>query len=152
MKLNVDIIAENLLAIHPLLYKSISKPIKNKSSITPGSMFVMGILKRNGMLSMSEIGNCLSMPKPHVTVIIDRLIDEEYVLRQNDPHDRRVVNILLTEKGLVEFEELKEALSTNLKSKLNLLSEVEQEELSKASQKMKEILISILSKEKNKEF
>ena len=152
MKLNVDIIAENLLAIHPLLYKSISKPIKNKSSITPGSMFVMGILKRNGMLSMSEIGNCLSMPKPHVTVIVDRLIEEAYVLRQNDPSDRRVVNILLTEKGLVEFEELKEALSINLKSKLNLLSEEEQEELSKASQKMKEILISILSKEKNKEF
>ncbi len=152
MKLNVDIIAENLLAIHPLLYKSISKPIKNKSSITPGSMFVMGILKRNGMLSMSEIGNCLSMPKPHVTVIVDRLIEEAYVVRQNDPSDRRVVNILLTEKGLVEFEELKEALSINLKSKLNLLSEEEQEELSKASQKMKEILISILSKEKNKEF
>lgn len=48
-KLNIDIIAENLLAIHPLLYKSISKPLKNKSSITPGGMFVMGILKRNGM-------------------------------------------------------------------------------------------------------
>ncbi|MEI7524191.1 MAG: MarR family transcriptional regulator [Mariniphaga sp.] len=152
MKLNIDIIAENLLAIHPLLYKSISKPLKNKSSITPGGMFVMGILKRNGMLSMSDIGNYLSMPKPHVTVIIDRLIEEEYVLRQNDPNDRRVVNILLTDKGISEFEELKEALSLNLKSKLVLLSEEELEQLSKASQQMKEILISILSKEKNKEY
>lgn len=152
MKLNIDIIAENLLAIHPLLYKSISKPMKNKSSITPGGMFVMGILKRHGMLSMSDIGNYLSMPKPHVTVIIDRLIDEEYVLRQNDPNDRRVVNILLTEKGISDFEELKEALSINLKSKLVMLSEEELEQLSKASQQMKEILISILSKEKNKEF
>ena len=152
MKLNIDIIAENLLAIHPLLYKSISKPLKNKSTITPGGMFVMGILKRNGMLSMSDIGNYLSMPKPHVTVIIDRLIEEEYVLRQNDPNDRRVVNILLTDKGISEFEELKEALSLNLKSKLVLLSEEELEQLSKASQQMKEILISILSKEKNKEY
>ena len=115
-------------------------------------MFVMGILKRNGMLSMSDIGNYLSMPKPHVTVIIDRLIEEEYVLRQNDPNDRRVVNILLTDKGISEFEELKEALSLNLKSKLVLLSEEELEQLSKASQQMKEILISILSKEKNKEY
>ena len=92
------------------------------------------------------------MPKPHVTVIIDRLIEEEYVLRQNDPNDRRVVNILLTDKGISEFEELKEALSLNLKSKLVLLSEEELEQLSKASQQMKEILISILSKEKNKEY
>ena len=51
-KLKIDIIAENLLAIHPLLYRSISKPMKNKSPITPGGMFVLGILKRNGMLSM----------------------------------------------------------------------------------------------------
>ena len=152
MKLKVDIIAENLLSIHPLLYKSISKPLKNKSSITPGGMFVMGILKRNGMLSMSDIGNCLSMPKPHVTGIIDRLIEEAFVIRQNDPNDRRIVNILLTDKGVTEFEELKEALSQNLKSKLVLLSEEEQEQLSKASQQMKEILISILSKEKNKRF
>ncbi len=152
LKPKVDIIAENLLAIHPLLYKSISKPLKNKSSVTPGGMFVMGILKRNGMLSMSDIGNCLSMPKPHVTVIIDRLIEEAYVVRQNDPKDRRIVNILLTDKGSSDFEELKEALSMNLKSKLILLSEEEQVQLSIASQKVKEILISILSKEKNKEF
>ena len=152
MKLKVDIIAENLLAIHPLLYKSISKPLKHKSSITPGGMFVLGILKRNGMLSMSDIGKCLSMPKPHVTVIIDRLIEEAFVVRQNDPNDRRIVNILLTDKGLSDFEEIKEALSLNLKSKLVLLSEDEQEQLSQASQQMKEILISILSKEKNKEF
>ena len=112
----------------------------------------MGILKRNGMLSMSDIGNCLSMPKPHVTVIIDRLIEEAYVVRQNDPKDRRIVNILLTDKGSSYFEELKEALSMNLKSKLILLSEEEQVQLSIASQKVKEILISILSKEKNKEF
>ena len=151
-KLKVDIIAENLLAIHPLLYKSISKPLKNKSSITPGGMFVMGILKRNGMLSMSDIGNCLSMPKPHVTVIVDRLIEEEYVERQHDPKDRRIVNISLTAKGLADFEEVKEDLVLNLKSKLVMLSDEQQEALSLASQQMKEILISILSIEKNKEY
>lgn len=145
--LKVDSIADNLISIHPLLFKSISKPLRNQTSITPGGMFVLGSLKRHGTQSMSEIGKCLSMPKPHVTVIVDKLIEEGYVERQSDPKDRRVVNIMLTKKGLADFESIKLAISENLKVKLSLLSDEELEVLSIASQQVKEILISILSKE-----
>jgi DNA-binding MarR family transcriptional regulator len=147
LKLKIDQIAENLITIHPLLYKSISRPLRNQTSITPGGMFVLGSLKRHGILSMSDIGKCLSMPKPHITVIVDKLIEEGYVERQSDPKDRRIVNILLTEKGMNDFEDIKQAISENLKSKLVVLSEEELEQLSAASLKVKEILISILSKE-----
>jgi len=146
-KLKVDSIADNLISIHPLLFKSISKPLRNQTSITPGGMFVLGSLKRNGTQSMSDIGKCLSMPKPHVTVIVDKLIEEGYVERQSDPKDRRVVNILLTEKGLKDFEKIKLAVSENLKVKLLELTEEQLEMLAIASQQMREILISILSKE-----
>ena len=147
VKLKIDSIADNLLSIHPLLYKSISKPMRTQTSITPGGMFVLGSLKRNGILSMSDIGKCLSMPKPHITVIVDKLIEEGYVERQSDPSDRRIVNILLTPKGLKDFEEIKQAVSETLKSKLILLNEEEIEVLSVASQHVKDILISILSKD-----
>ena len=146
-KLKIDAIAENLISIHPLLYKSISKPMRTKSSVTPGGMFVLGSLKRHGILSMSDIGKFLSMPKPHITVIVDRLIDEGYVERQSDAHDRRIVNILITEKGLKDFEEIKLAVSETLKSKLVLLNENELDILAAASQQVKDILISILAKE-----
>jgi DNA-binding MarR family transcriptional regulator len=145
--LKIDQIADNLISIHPLLFKSISKPLRNQTSITPGGMFVLGSLKRHGTLSMSDIGKCLSMPKPHVTVIVDKLIEEGYVERQSDPKDRRVVNILLTEKGLTNFESIKLAISENLKVKLSQLSNEELEILSTASKQVREILITILSKE-----
>lgn len=145
--LKIDLIADNLISIHPLLFKSISRPLRNQTSITPGGMYVLGSLKRNGTQSMSDIGKCLSMPKPHVTVIVDKLIEEGYVERQSDPNDRRVVNILLTEKGLADFENIKQEISENLKIKLSKLSNEEQEILADASQKVREILISILSKE-----
>eukprot|EP00825_Cyclidium_porcatum_P014125 TRINITY_DN1753_c0_g1_i3.p1 TRINITY_DN1753_c0_g1~~TRINITY_DN1753_c0_g1_i3.p1 ORF type:complete len:141 (-),score=20.96 TRINITY_DN1753_c0_g1_i3:12-434(-) len=96
---------------------------------------------------MSDIGKCLSMPKPHVTVIVDKLIEEDLVERQSDPNDRRIVNILLTQKGVDEFDSIKKDLSENLKIKLSKLSDQEQDILAIASQQMKEILISILSKE-----
>ena len=145
--LKIDSIADNLISIHPLLYKSISRPMRNITSITPGGIFVLGSLKRHGRLSMSDIGKCLSMPKPHVTVIVDKLIEEGCVERQSDPKDRRIVNILLTEKGKTDFESIKLAASENLKVKLSLLGNQELEILATASQQVKEILISILSKE-----
>ena len=145
-KLKIDLIAENLISIHPLLYKSISKPLKTKSSITPGGMFVLGSLKRHGTLSMSDIGKCLAMPKPHITVIVDKLIEEGCVIRQSDSKDRRLVNISITVEGLKDFEAMKQVASENLKIKLKSLSEEQQEILASASQQVKEILISILSK------
>lgn len=146
-KLKVDSIAENIISVYPLLYKTISRPIKHQSSVSPGGMFVMGSLKRNGVMSMSDIGKCLAMPKPHVTVIVDKLIEEGFVERQNDPNDRRIINILLTEKGLDAFLEIKATLAENMKIKLLNLSEEEQETLAVASQQVKDMLISILSKE-----
>ena len=104
----------------------------------------MGSLKRNGVMSMSDIGKCLAMPKPHVTVIVDKLIEEGFVERQNDPNDRRIINILLTEKGLDAFLEIKATLAENMKIKLLNLSEEEQETLAVASQQVKDMLISIL--------
>lgn len=145
-KLKVDQIAENIISVYPLLYKTISRPIKHQS-ITPGGMFVLGTLKRNGVQSMSDIGKCLAMPKPHVTVIVDKLIEEGYVERQNDPNDRRIVNISMTEKGFEVFQEIKTILAENMKIKLLKLTEEEQDILAVASLQVKDILISILSKE-----
>lgn len=146
-KLKVDQIAENIISVYPLLYKTISRPIKHQSSVTPGGMFVLGSLKRHGLLSMTDIGKCLAMPKPHVTVIVDKLIEEGYVERQNDPNDRRIVNISMTEKGFEVFQEIKTALAENMKIKLLKLTEEEQDILAVASLQVKDILISILSKE-----
>ena len=147
MTLKIDVIAENLMTIHPLLYKSLSKPLRTKSPVTPGGMFVLGSLKRNGILSMSDIGKCLSMPKPHITVIVDKLIEEGYVERQHDPNDRRIVNVLITEKGLKDFEEIKLVISENLKERIHSLSVEEQDQLLVSSQNVKDLLSIILAKE-----
>lgn len=142
----IDSIAENLITIHPLLYKSIARPMRSQSTTTPGGMFVLGCLNRHGILSMSDISNCLLMPKPHVTGIVDRLIEAGYVERKSDPKDRRIVNIAMTVKGSKHLETTKKSISKNLKSKLLLLSEDEIERLAVASQEVRQILLTILSK------
>jgi DNA-binding MarR family transcriptional regulator len=146
MKSNIDIIAENLMSIYPQLYKTLSKPMRTKTSVTPGGLFVLGALKRNGIMSMTDIGKNLEIPKPHVTVLVDKLIDDGYVVRKSDPNDRRIINIELTDNGLRNFEEIKQVISESLKRKLLTLSDEELKVLYESSKNIKDILISVLSK------
>ena len=144
-KSKIDIVVENLMSIHPLLYRTLSRSVRTKTSLTPGGMFVIGFLKRQGSQTMSDIGKYLSMPKPHVTLLVDKLSSEGLVVRQNDPNDRRVFKIALTEKGHNDFEGLKKVVSEGLKEILLHLEEDEMNLLVSSSQHVKDILISTLT-------
>lgn len=142
-KISIDSSIENLISIHPLLSKSFTKSIRTKTNLNPGSLYVLGVLRRHDILSMSEIGCKLSMPKPHVTSLVDKLIAEDMVERLLDPKDRRIVNIRITEKGIADFNAIKLQISQELRSKLEKLSAEKLDILAEASQQIKEILIEM---------
>ena len=148
LKSKIEVITDNLITIQPLLYQSLNKPIRTKTSITPAGLFVLGSLKRNGILSMSDIGKCLSIPKPHITGIIDKLIEEGAVERLNDPEDRRIINVHITPKGVEFYDEVNQMIAEKLKEKLILLDENQQNMLFESSSNVKDLLIRILSKKK----
>src|ERR1035437_8774942 len=141
---SIDKIIENLIYLHPLLSKSLTRSIRTKTSLNPGSLYILGILSKHEILSMSEIGCKLSMPKPHVTAQVDKLIAEEMVERLFDPNDRRIINIRITEKGITDFNAIKFEISQELRLKLELLEADKLKTLSIASQQVKDILINIV--------
>jgi DNA-binding MarR family transcriptional regulator len=138
-------VAENLMSIQPLLTRTLTKSIKQITCLTPGMMYVMGTIKRHGVMSMSDIGKCQAMPKPHVTVIVDKLIEMDFAERLDDPNDRRIINIKLTEKGIENFESLKSNISKGLKEKLTLLSNDDIQQLVISSQHVRNLLSAILT-------
>lgn len=138
-------IVENLMRIHPLLSKNLNRSIRSKTNLNPGSLFILGLLKRAGTLTMSEIGCKLDMPKPHVTAQIDRLIAEEMVERMFDPNDRRIINIQLTEKGKTDFAQIKLDVSEEIRSKLQTIDADKIQELLVATGKVKEILSEVMT-------
>jgi len=140
-KISIDSAIENLISIHPLLSKAFNRSIRSKTNLNPGSLYVLGVLSRNGMLSMSEIGCKLAMPKPHVTGLVDKLITENLVERLYDPKDRRIVNVHITEKGIIDFNAIKLEISQELRHKLQKLDAETLETLSLASKQVKDILI-----------
>ncbi|MCD6216510.1 MarR family transcriptional regulator [bacterium] len=58
-------------------------------------------------LRMSDIAKRISSTMPTTTGIVNRLVERDLVVRGDDPNDRRVVTVKLTEKGKkagAEFE------------------------------------------------
>ena len=141
---SIDSVIENLISIHPLLSKTFTKSIRSKTNLNPGSLYVLGVLTRHEVLSMSEIGCRLSMPKSHVTSQVDKLIAEEMVERLFDPKDRRIVNVRITEKGKIDFNAIKLEISQDLRLKLEKLDTDTIEALSVSSQQLKEILMTVM--------
>jgi DNA-binding MarR family transcriptional regulator len=139
----VDKIIENLIYIHPLLSKGLTRTIRAKTNLNPGSLYVLGLLSRYPVLSMSEIGCKLGMPKPHVTAHIDKLVAENLAERISDPNDRRIVNIKLSQKGKEDFDTIIKELSSEMRLRINKLDENKLVQLFDSSNKVREILVEI---------
>ena len=53
----------------------------------------------HGPMRMSAIASSLEVTLPTTTSLIDRLVDKDYILRENQTDDRRVVVCRLSDKG-----------------------------------------------------
>lgn len=67
--------------------------------VTPIQVMLLFFLQKNDGSSLTQISQGLMLENPTVTGLIDRLEKSGYVERTDDPYDRRVYLIYLTEKG-----------------------------------------------------
>ena len=77
-------------------------------------MLVMKITEDNKALTVTEISNLLQITPAGVTHLINPLEEAGFIERLNDPNDRRVVLIGLTDKGT----EMAEGLIAEVQEKL----------------------------------
>lgn len=67
--------------------------------VTPAQLMALRYLSLNESSLMSDVAEGLAISFPAATKTIDRLVRKELATRIEDPHDRRVVRIRLTERG-----------------------------------------------------
>jgi DNA-binding MarR family transcriptional regulator len=148
---DITTITDNIISMKALFYRVVSKKVFMKSPIAPAAFHVILCLKKNGSLPMSVIGKHLGIPKPNVTALIDRLIDEKLAERMPDKNDRRIINIKLTKQGLEFIEKNKKVIRDHIKQMLSTLTEKELEGFSESLQNVRDILakISVENEEKN---
>lgn len=102
------------------------------AGLTMPQLKVLFLLYRSGTLTMGQLAEPLGVTLSTVTGIMDRLVEQELVNRQEAPRDRRVVVSVLTDKGNQLVERLYIGKRTHVVRVLERLTVEELRTLAKA--------------------
>lgn len=116
--------------------------IKN-SNLPPSHFKALFYLIHNGPRAISQIGNDLSISKPNMTPIIDKLVAEGYINRFQDPNDRRVIRVEPTEIAYKFLEQQQRKMKASFKEKISPLDDNDLEELQKCVASINKIFSKI---------
>jgi DNA-binding MarR family transcriptional regulator len=94
------------------------------------SMSQLGALlhiNRMGTSGVTNLGDHLGVTSAAASQMLERLVQQGLILRSEDPHDRRVKQVVLTEEGCRMLEESIRARQSWLGDLANVFSESEKE-------------------------
>jgi DNA-binding MarR family transcriptional regulator len=97
---------------------------------------VMRMLEDHERLSVSAIGDKQFISRPQMTHIVDKLVSLGMVERIVDEDDRRVINVVLTDRGRSVIRQCDTIIKTSIKKSLAVLDDKDIEELSSALGKL----------------
>lgn len=102
------------------------------SGLTMSHLGALFHTNRCGSCGVTEIGEHLGVSSAAASQMLDRLVQQDLVLRSEDPDDRRVKRIVLTEKGQRILEEGLRARQSWLNDVAQTFSDSEKETVSAA--------------------
>ncbi|RJE90247.1 MarR family transcriptional regulator [Paenibacillus sp. 1011MAR3C5] len=74
------------------------------SQVTGTQMYMLHYIRQSGRCRLTELAEKLDVKPSAVTVMIDRLVKSDYVVRTHDTDDRRVILVELTPTGIAILE------------------------------------------------
>lgn len=99
---NIKEFVWKLIELFPQAAKAFHRHEHNylsRGEITLPQFWALDHLYRNGKCKMNDLAKILMVSPPAATGLIDRLIGQKLVARENDERDRRIIWIILTAKG-----------------------------------------------------
>jgi DNA-binding MarR family transcriptional regulator len=85
---------------HTSMFRYLGKLMKDQNiPITPEQFSLLSHLWQKDGLQQTELALCTNRNRANVTRILDILERENIIVRSDDPNDRRVFRIYLTDKG-----------------------------------------------------
>ena len=137
-----DEISESALLLFPLLKRLFNGDpgAPALASLRNQTYHILRILERRGPLPVSAIGKQLFIAKQNMTTLIDRLMNDGLVERKNDAADRRIINILITKKGVGFSKEIMLGLKKIVRENLSKLNDKDIKSLHSAFRVMRTIV------------
>jgi DNA-binding MarR family transcriptional regulator len=114
----------NTIRTADLVFDQIGRLLRPLNVSAAGGL-VLGILRDQGPLTPSELGDRLIVTRATVTGLIDSLERRGYVHRSANPADRRSLIVEITPAGLAVVQELRTIVHRNEKAWLGVLSDAD---------------------------
>jgi len=108
--------------------------------LTPPQFYVLATIGYAGGLPFGEIGAKMMVTVSNLTGIVDRLEEKKMVVRRRDDHDRRVVHVVLTEKGAKLYKTTIPLFEKSIAQVFLMLNRKQQKELSTLLRKLNQAL------------
>jgi MarR family transcriptional regulator, 2-MHQ and catechol-resistance regulon repressor len=104
--------------------------------LTPPQFYVLATIGYAGGLPFGEIGAKMMVTVSNLTGIVDRLEEKKIVARKRDDKDRRVVHVVLTEKGARLYKSTIPLFEESVSQIFSSLDKPQQKELSALLRKL----------------
>jgi len=103
--------------------------IGEQHGLTVMQLYTLCLLESDTSIPMNSLSSMLYCDASNVTGIVDRLLHQEYIKREENPQDRREKMITLTAKGAKICETISESLLAQQPETLKKLSKEKQRQL-----------------------
>lgn len=94
--------------------KAAAIELADAKGITHIQLFALYSIHKWGELAMGQVADVLHCDASNVTGLVDRMVNQGLLIREESPRDRRTKTLKLTEKGQRVIEELSQALPAKL--------------------------------------
>jgi len=108
----------------------------DKVALTPPQFYVLATIGYAGGLPFGEIGHKLMVTVSNLTGIVERLEEKKLVVRERDDNDRRVVHVVLTDKGTKLYRTTIPLFERSVAEVFAMLSRPEQKEIAALLRKL----------------
>lgn len=90
---------ENLIYVMMKNFNGKVGPGFGNIEITIPQMVTLDLISKKECPKMSDLSAQLGVTLGNMTMMVDRLVKEKFILRKDDPLDRRIVRVCLSQKG-----------------------------------------------------
>jgi len=106
--------------------------------ITPAHMRALRVLRRHGVMRLSELADHLHIAARSATEVVDALETRGLVQRRPDPDDRRATLVELTGHGTSVFDAIRAARGTETERAFDRLSPADRAHLARILRKLRD--------------
>jgi DNA-binding MarR family transcriptional regulator len=112
--------------VNMLLWSGLAPTVQHlvHADITFSESVVLRMLQRTP-LNVADVASCISITQSAASRVVDRLVHDGYVSRQENPDDRRQKQMMLTEKGKGLIETIESVFVQTTRPILETLSPAE---------------------------